>query len=214
MPITIETFPNGIVQTNTYIIKNDQGEAIIIDPASPSSALAAELKDENLTLTHILLTHAHFDHIGGIDMLSELFPGAKLMLHEKEVPSLQDGVLNRSGFFGRKAVHVSTRPFALLKDGDVLETPVGKIKVLFTPGHTPGGLSYYLQEANCVFTGDTLFFSSVGRTDFDNSSFEDLEKGIRENLYLLPDETTAYPGHGPKTGIGHEKKYNDYVRKR
>lgn len=209
---TIQTLVNGVVETNTYIIYDAEGNAIVIDPATTAQALKETIANNHLQVSHILLTHAHFDHIGGIDMISELCPKARLMLHEKECAALRNNTLNRSAFFGRVPVWVKTQVFATLEHGDIVHTPLGDFKTLYTGGHAPGGISFYYEDRHCVFTGDALFFGGIGRTDFENSDFDLLFTCIQNNLYTLPDETIVYPGHGPESTIGYEKKNNGYVR--
>ena len=196
----IVIFPLGPLETNCYLIHNDT-EAVIIDVGGDPSSVVNYLQRNGLTLTHILCTHMHFDHVYGVRALVRA-TGAKVYASEK------DRFLLTEEDWG--SPKVESYDFSDLKDGEISLLGLS-CTVLPTPGHTPGGLSFYLPGASAVFVGDSLFYRSIGRTDFSGGNFNDLATSIRTRLFTLPDDTTAYPGHGPHTTIGDEKRSNPYV---
>lgn len=204
----IEKFVTGIISTNCYLVINeDTKQAVVIDPAACPSYLMSHIKSEGLKIEAILLTHGHFDHIMGIDgFLSEF--DVPVYVHEEDADAMEDPVLNQSSTYTSGYTFGKAR---YLRDRQTLELAGYTFQVIHTPGHTKGGCCYYVASENVLFSGDTLFQNSVGRTDFVNSSTSDLVHSIREKLFLLPDDTMVYPGHMGETKIGHEKKYNPYV---
>ena len=207
MSLNMKTLVVGTLGVNCYILHNEgEREAVAIDPGGSEETVWHCLEESGLTLKAILNTHAHGDHIGAIDFLREN-TGAKLYIQEADAPKLLDAHKNLSAFMGAPIV---TRPAdILLHGGEVLEIGSMKFTVLHTPGHSPGGVCYRMEDR--VFSGDTLFAESVGRTDFPGSSAQALLKSVREKLLVLPDETRVYCGHGPETTIGHEKRCNPYI---
>ena len=204
----------GMYQTNCYFVyRTGHPEAIVIDPADNGDKIADALERNGFQVAAVFLTHGHFDHIWGCEALlmavNEKKQGepVKLYAGEAEKELLQSPRMNVS-----QSMH---RPCTLeadvyVKDGEELEIAGIKCKVLATPGHTAGGTCYYFEEAGFVVCGDTLFAESVGRTDFPTGSMSTLVRSIKEKLFTLPEETTAYPGHGDSTTIGHEKRYNPF----
>lgn len=204
----IEKFVTGIISTNCYLVINeDTKQAVVIDPAACPSYLMSHIKSEGLKIEAILLTHGHFDHIMGIDgFLSEF--DVPVYVHEEDADAMEDPVLNQSSTYTSGYTFGKAR---YLRDRQTLELAGYTFQVIHTPGHTKGGCCYYVASEGVLFSGDTLFQNSVGRTDFVNSSTSDLVHSVREKLFLLPDDTMVYPGHMGETKIGHEKKYNTYV---
>lgn len=196
----------GPVQTNTYIIGNTEtNEAIVVDPADRADLIIEELKKEELTLAAIILTHGHFDHMQAADQLRKEY-GVKVYAHEKEAELLKNPELNLSkAFTGRENGIEAEEGFV---DGQEIELAGFRVKVIHTPGHTAGGCCYYFEEYHLLFSGDTLFYTTVGRTDFPTGNYATLKRSIREKLFTLPEETKVLPGHEGTTTIGYEKVNN------
>jgi len=208
MAFKIDTFPLGELQANCYLLTTSEAQtAVAIDPGGDVSTLLAALHRRDRKLTHILLTHAHFDHIAGVADLVEA-TGAVLAAHAGDLPLLRrrGGALE----WGYEAP-ACPEPSLLLEAGQTLETEVARLSVLWVPGHTPGHLAFYWPEAQSVFTGDALFEGSIGRTDLPGGDFDQLMQSIRESLLTLPDDTVVYPGHGSNTTIGEEKRFNPFL---
>lgn len=197
----------GDLGTNCYIIGDpDSKEAFVIDP-DDGPAVVDTLKERGLTCIGILLTHGHSDHIHGVQTLMDTY-GAPVYIHERDLPCLYDPQVNLSALHGRP-VTITGGTIKTVKDGQHIGSGKMDFQVLETPGHTVGGVCYYMAPA--VFVGDTLFRESVGRTDFPGGDFEALVQSIRTKLFTLPDQTMAYPGHGPETQIAFEKENNPYL---
>ena len=166
-----------------------------------------KLEQEKIHLEAILLTHGHGDHIGAVDALRDAM-GAKLWIHAADAPMLSEAKKNLSVFMG---FSIETRPADhFLTDGQMLSVAGISLQVFHTPGHTPGGVCFYLE--NILFSGDSLFAESVGRCDFPGASSAQLIAALQEKIMCLPDETKVYPGHGPATSIGWERLYNPYLQ--
>jgi len=205
----IETLVLGAVQTNCYIVSNEESkEAIVIDPGDNAEGIYKVLKENDLVCKAILLTHGHFDHIMAAEKLGSLCP-AKIYAHEAEAALLADPALNASAMFGREC---SLLPDLLLKDGQTLELAGFNIKVIHTPGHTAGGVCYYFTENGLIFSGDTLFLEDIGRSDLPTGNGRQLIESIRSRLMPLDDDIIVYPGHDAPTTIGHEREANIYIR--
>lgn len=206
--LKIDRFELGPLQTNCYVIEQtDSGVCVVIDPGTPSKALFERV--EPLKVEAILLTHAHFDHIGGVDELRKR-KGCPVYLHDAEADWLTTPEKNGSLNWPEVGGPVATEPaeFAL-EHGQKLQLIGEEFRVFHTPGHSPGSASFLL--GNRLFGGDVLFRLSVGRTDLRGGSSAELFNSIHGILFQLPDETVVYPGHGPATTIGFEKQHNPYV---
>ena len=198
----------GMCQTNTYFLyRQDTKEAIVFDPADRGEYLFEKLSDNGLKVGAVLLTHGHFDHIWGVDKLKEL-TGAKVYASEDEASLLKSASKNCSKSCGRPCEIV---PDVLLKDDETVTLCDITIKAIKTPGHTEGGMSYYIEEAGFLISGDTLFSGSVGRTDLPTGSMSTLIRSIKDKLMVLPDDTKVYPGHGDSTTIFGERNYNPFL---
>lgn len=206
----IECIPNNIVQSNVYVIAQN-GEGVVIDCGCTVEKLMETVERLAVKIKYIILTHGHFDHIFFIDPVREK-TGAKVCIHEMDAEYLADPGLNGLALFPLKGVTTFSPADILLKDGDILECGGLVYKIIHTPGHTKGGICVLLE--NNIFTGDTLFKETIGRTDFPGGSSSDIKMSITEKLYKLPDGTIVYPGHGEDTTIGYEKKHNPYFRMR
>ena len=192
---------------NCYIVSDETGEGVVIDPGGDGEAILAHIRKENIDVKAVLDTHGHCDHIGANDVIRDA-TGAPLYIHEADAPMLTDMKLNLAAFMGFRA---QSRPAEhLLAEGDVIRFGTSALRVLHTPGHTAGGVCFV--GDGVVFTGDTLFADSVGRTDFPGGSSRTLIKSIKEKLFALADDCKAYPGHGPATNIGWEKQHNPFLR--
>lgn len=202
----------GMVATNCYFAINEEtNEVIVVDPGDNGDKLAEEIKKNSLKPVAILLTHGHCDHTNGIEGLKAEIGDSGLkayaLLEEKEL--LEEPKLNQSKYmgYGKKSYPAD----CYIKDGDELTLAGMSFKVIATPGHTPGGCCYYFENDNILFSGDTLFCQSVGRTDFPGGSMSELMSSIKDKLFLLPDDTVVLPGHNSHTTIGDEKVYNPFV---
>ena len=204
----IEKFVTGIISTNCYLVINEETkQTVVIDPAACPSYLMGHMKSEGLQVEAILLTHGHFDHIMGIDDLRREFP-VPVYVHEGDRETILDPALNLSSSYTNGYTFDGAD---YIRDGQRLELAGFSFQVIHTPGHTPGGVCYYLESEGVLFSGDTLFQNSVGRTDFPNSSMSDLIRSLREKVMKLPDDVKVYPGHMGETTIGHERKYNPFI---
>lgn len=207
-PLKVEQYVVGPVQTNCYFaINDDTKEVLVIDPGASADQLAKKICQEKLTPIAILLTHGHFDHAGGAEELAKHFD-IKIYAEEHEKKTLDTPSLNLSGWEGvQKTYHADV----FLKNEQEIDLAGFHIRVFHTPGHTVGGCCYYFPYQNVVFSGDTLFCTSVGRTDFPKGSAAQIIRSIKEKLLPLPDETTVYTGHNDITTIGTERMYNPYL---
>lgn len=207
----IETFPVGPLQCNCTILGDPEtGEAIVIDPGDEPMKVLKRLSTHGLKPKAILITHTHLDHVGGNHEVREK-TGAKVMLHEKDLP-LYDNLKMQAQMIGL-ATPVRGAVDEHIHQGDVI--PFGgkgdSIQVLHTPGHTPGSCSFFLGSRSLLFSGDTLFSGSVGRTDLWGGDFDTEIRSIRERLLPLPDETRVIAGHGPDTTIAEERESNPFL---
>lgn len=199
----------GVCQTNCYFVyKEGTKDVIFFDPADNGDYIYETLKDKGFLVKGILLTHGHFDHIWGAEKLREL-SGAPIYAYEEEKVLCEDAEKNISKQAGRACTVV---PDYYVKDNEEIKIADMTCKLIATPGHTIGSCCYYFTEAGILLSGDTLFQESVGRTDFATGSMSMLTRSIKERLFVLPDDTKVYPGHGDTTTIGCEKKYNPFVQ--
>ncbi|MCI9173507.1 MAG: MBL fold metallo-hydrolase [Lachnospiraceae bacterium] len=204
----IEQYCVGQVATNCYFAINEETkEMLLIDPGDSAGMLAEKIRRAELKPRAVLLTHGHFDHAMAASALAEMF-GIKIYAHKAEKETLENPSKNVSVMVGRgEAYHADV--FA--EDGEMLNLAGMELKVLHTPGHTEGGCCYYLEKEKVLFSGDTLFCQSVGRTDFPGGSMSGLVRSIKEKLLTLPDDVTVYPGHMDITTIGRERNGNPFL---
>jgi len=206
--LQVEPLVVGPLFSNCYIIWDKQkNEGAVIDPGDDGHLIVKKIMELDVKIKYILATHGHFDHVGAVASVKQE-TGALFLAHKDDLFFLEDGMdaARRWGF----EVEQPPKPDRFISEGDVIHVGDCALEVLYTPGHSPGGVSF-LHDA-MVFCGDTLFQESIGRTDFRKGSFEDLSNSIRTQLYTLPDETVVFTGHGPSTTIGDEKRMNPFVR--
>lgn len=205
----IQTLSLGPLGTNCYIVSNN-GDCVIIDPGGDAPIVTKYVTDNALDVKAILLTHAHFDHIGAVDELRKYYD-VDVYLHEAEESWLPDANLNRSAAFMGSSYHIETaKPEQILTEGPLT---IGAVtcEVVHTPGHSPGSVSFIFADAKFTVSGDVLFQQSIGRTDLPGGDMQVLAKSIVQKLYTLPDDFIVYPGHGPHTSIGSEKQRNPFT---
>ncbi len=207
--LKIKSFTFNPFQENTYVLSDDSNQCVIVDPGCYTQEEKAELADyiesNHLKPVKILLTHAHIDHVLGINFLTGKYNLPVVM------NAIETELLKSAAVYGQMwgiQVEPSPDPAEFLKDGDRFKFGDTEFDVLFTPGHSPGSLSYYHQPTKQLLSGDVLFNGSIGRTDLPGGNFDTLEKSIRTKLYTLEDDVIVYSGHGPNTTIGREKKTN------
>lgn len=205
----ITNLPSGALQANTYLaVDGKTNEGFIVDPGGYNKVLTKEVRDNDVNIKYIILTHGHSDHICGVNEHKAEFPDAKIVAYKDEEAMLENPNLNQSPGFG---VPYSTKADILVSDGDELKVGDVTLKFIHTPGHTEGGMCIYVKEAKALFSGDTLFHQSIGRTDFPGGSYKEIMDSIRKKLFLLPDDTNVFPGHMGMTSIGFEKENNPFV---
>ncbi len=201
--------PLGPLQTNCYVLSNRNNSCLIIDPGEEAEKVFRYLNQKKLKPAAILLTHAHFDHIGAVEPIRAKY-SVPVYLHTQEKKWLTDPVLNGSRLFGMGEVKAEPADYLLSGNQDL---SIGEFTftVLETPGHSPGSISFYFQEAGLVASGDALFQGSIGRTDLPGGSHETLLKSIHKKLLVMPEETLVLSGHGPVTTIGQEMDSNPFL---
>jgi hydroxyacylglutathione hydrolase len=202
----------GGFETNCYVVRRDESarDCLIVDAGLDARDMIEFLKQHQLAPVAVVLTHGHADHIAGLAALQQHYPGITVYLHKSDADLLKDPGANLSVLAG---VSFTTEPAdVLLEDGDTVEEAGLRLKVLHTPGHTPGGICLYSEPDGVVFVGDTLFAGSVGRTDFPGGDMNQLLASIRSKLFTLPDATAVYPGHAMRTTIGREKRTNPFLQ--
>jgi hydroxyacylglutathione hydrolase len=211
--LTVKSFTFSPVQENTYVVYNEAGECCIVDPGcyfgNERNELKEFIRETRLTPKYLLNTHCHLDHVFGNKFVHDTW-ALDLHLHENEKPVLE---------YAPTFALTWGLPFdnykgnlTFLREGEVIRLGNDELQVLFTPGHSPGHICFYCQEQQLVLGGDVLFRQSIGRTDLPGGSFETLIDSIRTRLFVLPNETIVYPGHGPETTIGYEKVNNPFLK--
>lgn len=206
----LKTIVVGPVGANCYIVGDPEaGVGALIDPGGDPQKVLSAVKGSGLDIRYVIATHGHFDHTGAIGPVVEAL-GAEFLMHEEDLFFARDSVASA----GRWGVNISQvpDPDRFLTDGDIVEVGAVRLKVIHTPGHSPGGVCLHDEDAGELFCGDTLFQRSIGRTDFRQGSMDVLVSSIRERLFVLPEETVVHTGHGPATTIGEEKRLNPFVR--
>lgn len=205
-----EQIPLGPLQTNSYILSNDSRECLVFDPGSEGGKLNKHLENNGLTPLAILLTHAHFDHIGAVDEVRDKW-NIPVYIHKNEEGWLEDPEQNGSAYFAL-AEAITARKADRIIDGEgQLEIGPFTMDIYETPGHSPGSVSYYFRDEAVVFAGDALFAGSIGRTDLPGGNHDQLIQSIHDRLLTLPEETVVAPGHGPETNVQNEMDSNPFL---
>ena len=210
----IKKFEFNMFPVNCYVLSDESGEAVVIDAGcfypEEKQMLKDYLFDNNLTLKHVLCTHLHLDHIFGNPFLFQEFGIEPEGGQQDEFWLSQASSMAKNfGFLYEEKQPELSR---YISHGDTITFGDTTLKAIHVPGHSPGSIVYYSEEAACAFAGDVLFYGSIGRADLQGGNFEELREGISSQLFTLPDQTRIYPGHGPSTSIGYEKKNNPFFR--
>jgi len=206
--VIIKQMGVGPLMANCIIVGcTETKNAVVIDPGDDVDRILVALSEEQLSVTKILNTHGHFDHVGGNQRLKEV-TGAPICIHDEDAPMLAH-VSSSAAAFGMR-VNNSPEADETLQDGDIVKFGNLELKVIHTPGHSPGGVAFYRPDV--VFVGDTLFAGSIGRTDFPGGSYDQLIASVKNKLFTLDNKTIVYTGHGPETTIGDEKRTNPFFQ--
>lgn len=204
----INKYLTGIITVNTYLVYDeDTKKGFIVDPGAYCPQLTKDAKDENVDIKYIILTHGHGDHIGGVAEHLKDFPDAKVVAYEDEAEMLANPEFNLSKDCCRREISMSADIY--VKDRETMKVGNMELTFIHTPGHTKGGMSIYTD--GYLFSGDTLFRMSIGRTDFYGGDFREIINSIKDRLFVFPDDTVVLPGHMGSTTIGDEKRGNPFV---
>lgn len=208
--MNVRNMPSGMLMVNTYlVIDENTKKGFIVDPGGFDKKLCSVVEQSGISLEYIILTHGHVDHIGGVEDYRKKFPQIKVIAAKAELEMLKNPDFNMSNVMGISPV--SLVPDITVVEGDCISVGDIDIRFVMTPGHSPGGMCIIIDKEKVVFSGDTLFAQSIGRTDFPGCSFEKLINSIKEKLFVLDDDTVVYPGHMNSTSIGFEKRHNPFV---
>lgn len=205
--LILKSFILGQIENNNYLLIDEESkEAVLFDCSDDSKDIDNALKESGATLKYILLTHGHFDHVLGINDFKRKY-NCKVLIHESD-KLLLDTINEFIKRFGMADVE-TPQIDGFVKDGDIIKLGENEIKVIHTPGHTQGGVCYLVEDK--LFSGDTLFYESVGRTDLPGGNFNQLKSNIQDKLFTLNENIKVYSGHGPSSTIGHEKANNQFL---
>ncbi len=196
----------GPLAVNTYIVEHEASrKAFVVDPGDEAGRIHGELVNRGLLLEKILLTHGHFDHVGGVRLLKDR-TGAEILIHPEDADGMR--AASRQGRMFGLRVPDPPPPDVLVREGDTVLLGDQAFRVVHTPGHTPGHVAFL--AAGMAFVGDLVFAGSIGRTDLPGGSYEELIRSVREKIFTLPDDTVLFPGHGPATTVGEERRTNPF----
>jgi glyoxylase-like metal-dependent hydrolase (beta-lactamase superfamily II) len=206
----LEMLTVGPFQENSYIIGDeDSGAGVVVDPGDEAARIALAVEQTDLEVGSIIVTHAHIDHVGAVAALADEY-ACPVLMHAEAEPMMKQ-LPTQAMMMGLKFGKVPAVDHHI-GDGEVLEVGELRLRSLYTPGHAPGHLAFYVEDEGLVLSGDALFAGSVGRTDLPGGSMEVLMRSIEERLLTLPNETRVFPGHGPQTEIGNERTTNPFLQ--
>ena len=204
----IKSYPNGVFGATTYLVYDKESkEGVLIDCTCAVDEILNFIKQQNINLKYILITHGHFDHVYCLAEFKEKFPQIQVLMHKDDMPLLNQ-VANQCSMTGVEEIKVPCIDALINDDTKNLKIGSSEIKIIHTKGHSKGGVCYLIGDN--LFSGDTLFKTSIGRCDLFGGDIKEIEHSIKEKLFKLDDSITVYPGHGDKTTIGYEKKFNPY----
>ncbi len=204
----VNVYQLGVLETNCYVVGGKDG-IVIVDPGGSSPHLLDAIEKDSRKVAAILLTHGHFDHIAGVDGLVKKYQVPVYAL-DKEKEMLTDPSNNLAADLGGESVTIESE-ITYFSEGDVLEAGGLSFETIWVPGHSYGGCCYYVKDEGVLFSGDTLFCGSIGRSDFPGGDMKALVDALKQKVMILPDETKVLPGHGPGTDIRFEKKFNLFL---
>ncbi len=208
--LTVKCFTLGMFQVNNYLLYDDADrQAVLVDTGKDPYPVLDYIKAHQLDLKLLLYTHTHIDHVEGHEVIREAYPDLEAWMHPEE-QFWVDALPMQAEMF-RMDPPKTPVITGMVTPGQVFQVGAFTLEARFCPGHTPGGISYYVSQGPFLFTGDSIFAGTIGRTDFPKGDFETLMASIREQILTLPDETVVYPGHGPSTTVGEERRSNPYV---
>ena len=212
--LTIKTFAVNMVEENTYVVSDETRAALIVDCGAYSpderEALAQYIEQEGLTVTGLINTHGHFDHVFGLQWAAEKY-GVELAIAEDELDNYRHAAEHMVAFMRRGVAFDVPQPARLLHEGDTITLGNHTLRVIATPGHTPGGICFYDENDGVIFTGDSLFQANIGRCDLPGGDLQSLVDSLQSKVLTLPEEVVVYPGHGPTTTVGFERINTPYL---